>query len=205
MVRLDRGGTEFLIAVTARLRDLGASECYSPALYGGSTRVWLRSGFESHASLRIMERSLRPVPGGAEPHHVQHETDPDWLEIVEIDRSAFDGFWGMSRDGLAEALDANRTHVLLTTRIDSRLAGFAIVGTQWGVAYLHRIAVDPVHEGRGVGRALIAEAFLWGAAKGGRSMVLNVRPENDRAVALYGRTGFTDTGTDLRVLRLPLH
>ena len=204
MIRLDRGGTEFLIGVTRRLRELGASECYSPALYGGSTRVFRRSGFQPHASLRLMERGMRPVTGGSRRHIVRTDPDPDWSEITEVDRSAFEGFWGMSREGLVEALDANRAHALLTTRIESRLAGFAIVGTQWGVAYLHRIAVDPAYGGQGVGRSLVEEAVRWGSAHGGRSIVLNVREDNERAIALYERTGFTDTGADLSVLRLRL-
>jgi ribosomal protein S18 acetylase RimI-like enzyme len=69
------------------------------------------------------------------------------------------------------------------------------------VTYLHRIAVRPELEGRGLGTSLLHAAFDWGRAMGGRSIILNVRAENHRAIGLYRRCGFTDTGTSLRVLR----
>lgn len=201
MIRLDRGGAEFLVAVTRRVHEVGGEVCYSPALFGGTSRVWLRSRYQPHATLRIMERGLNPVPSVAKDLEVTQVTDPDWEAILQVDRASFEGFWAMSRDGLVEALMTNRAHVLLEVRQNDEVAGYAIVGSQWGVAYLHRIAVHPDWTGRGLGRALLGEAVRWGSVNGGRTMILNVRPENQRAITLYERTGFTDTGTELTVLR----
>lgn len=201
IIKLERGGTEFLIAVTRRVHEVGGATCYSPALYGSASRVWLRSGFEPHASLRIMERGLNPLPAETRQTEVTREHDPDWEAILAVDRAAFEGFWGMSREGLSEALTTNRSHTLLVGRDHDAVVGYAIVGSQWGVTYLHRIAVHPNWTGRGLGRALIGEAVRWGVANNGRTMILNVRPENQRAIALYQRTGFTDTGSELSVLR----
>lgn len=201
MVRLERGGTEFLIAVTQRLYDLGVDSVYSPALYPGSTRVWKRAGFGDHAVLEVMERSLGIRP--PEPNHgdVGVETDPDWEEVLELDRLAFSGFWGMSRPGLEEAHDTNKSTVLLTTRTARRLSGYCIVGAQWGTVYLHRIAVRPGEAGQGLGAGLVTAAIDWGASTGSQSIVLNVRPENTRAKRLYDRLGFASTRTALEVLR----
>lgn len=201
MIRLDRGGAEFLISVTRRIHELAGRVCYSPALFGSSSRVWLRSGFEPHAGLRIMERGLNPVASVASDIEVTSNSDPNWEAILEVDRASFEGFWSMSREGLFEALMTNRAHTLLVVPDNDAVAGYAIVGSQWGVTYLHRIAVHPGWAGRGLGRALVGEAVRWGAANGGRTMILNVRPDNHRAIALYQRTGFTDTGTELTVLR----
>lgn len=200
MVRLERGGTEFLIAVREELFDMEPGDAYSPALYPTSTRVWRRAGFAEHAALAVMERPLSPVPDPG-PHPVTVDVEPDWDVVVDIDRAAFEGFWGMSRLGLQEAHATNRATTLITVSTGNGPVGYAIVGTQWGVAYLHRIAVYPEHSGEGLGVSLLSGAMRWGAANGGRSMVLNVRADNRRARSLYERSGFHDTGTDLRVLR----
>lgn len=201
MVRLDRGGSDFLSSVTGRLHDLGAAAVYSPALYSGSTAVWRRSRFDDHVSLEIMERPLGGVVD-VDLREVTVQSRPVWDQILEVDRLAFDGFWGMSRLGLEEAHKTNRATVLLVVESgDHGLSGYAIVGLQWAVVYLHRIAVRPEDAGRGLGRALLASAIDWGNRSGGRAMVLNVRPENHRAKHLYEGMGFARTGTVLQVLR----
>lgn len=202
MVRLDRGGTEFLIAVAKQLiTEVGADWVYSPALYAGSTRVWRRSGFDDYETLDVMERLLNGKPAATTPPEVWFETDPDWGEILDVDRSAFEGFWGMSSLGLREAYRTNRSTALPVVTDGDRILGYALVGSQWGTVYLHRIAVRPDESGRGLGAALLKASIDWGHRSGGRSMVLNVRPENRRAKRLYENLGFTDTGTKLRVLR----
>ncbi len=47
---------------------------------------------------------------------------------------------------------------------------------------------------RGVGRALVEAAFVWGAANGGRRAFLEVRASNAGAIAFYERFGFAAGG-----------
>jgi ribosomal-protein-alanine N-acetyltransferase len=201
MVRLERGGSDFLRMVTTHMHGLGVNSVYSPALYPSSTDVWRRAGFDDFVSLDIMERPLVGNPFTVDKARVTIERRPDWEQILDVDRLAFDGFWGMSRLGLREANMTNRTSVVLVAAEENGLSGYAIAGTQWATVYLHRIAVKPAAAGRGLGAALLASALDWGAKAGGRSMVLNVRPENRRARRLYERMGFARTETALEVLR----
>ncbi|HEX6302317.1 MAG TPA: GNAT family N-acetyltransferase [Acidimicrobiia bacterium] len=201
MVRLDRGGSDFLRLVTTHLHGLGVDTVYSPALYPGSTDVWRRAGFDGFVSLDVMERPLIDTPFPVGETRVVIARRPDWEQILAVDRLAFDGFWGMSRLGLREAHTTNRTSAVLAASEDKELTGYAIVGTQWATVYLHRIAVRPNAAGRGLGAALVAAALDWGARSGAKSMVLNVRPENRRATRLYERMGFARTETALQVLR----
>jgi ribosomal protein S18 acetylase RimI-like enzyme len=201
MLRLERGGPEFLGTVTERLYGLGAGAVYSPALYPTSTDVWRRAGFEDHVSLEVMERPLSGVVNTAAATEVSLQARPDWDQILAVDRLAFEGFWGMSRLGLREAHRTNTTTAVLVISHDRRLSGYAIVGAQWATVYLHRIAVRPEETGRGLGHALLAAAMNWGSRSGGRTMVLNVRPENQMAKRLYERMGFSHTTTALQVLR----
>jgi GNAT superfamily N-acetyltransferase len=201
MLRLERGGVDFLSSVTDRLEDLGASGVYSPALYRGATRVWRRAGFGDYADLNVMERPMDGGPVAGNDDGIGIDADPDWEELLTIDRSAFEGFWGMSRLGLEEAHATNKSTALLVAHSGDRLGGYAIVGSQWGTAYLHRIAVRPEETGKGLGAALMKAAIDWGNHTGATTMILNVRSENTRARRLYERLGFTDTGTSLEVLR----
>lgn len=201
MVRVDRGGRDFLGAVVDHLHALGAPSIFSPALFPGATRLWRRSGFDDYASLDVMERNLLGDAPRADGVEVRAEIDPDWDQVLDIDREAFEGFWLMSRSGLIEAHATNSRAVLLTTGDGERLTGYAIVGSQWGTAYLHRIAVRPEESGRGLGTAILTDAIAWATRTGARTIVLNVRPENTRAKAVYARAGFVDTGSALRVLR----
>jgi ribosomal-protein-alanine N-acetyltransferase len=200
MIRVDRGGSGFLSQVTRHLIELGASQVFSPALYPGSTRSWVVNSYEEHATLDVLERSLVGAPAPPLEHPVQ-SVEPDWSTVVAIDRAAFSGFWGMSALGLEEAFRANKSAALLALDFEGETAGYAIVGVHWGVAYLHRIAIHPELEGRGLGRSLLSACIGWGATHGGRVMILNVRPDNDRARRLYLRGGFANTGTSLSVLR----
>jgi len=199
MVRLDRGGAEFLSSVTRHFESLGLTEVFSPALHPASTGSWHRIGYDKYAELDVMECSLSGTVDASSEARVVSE--PDWEEVLAVDRVAFDGFWGMSRVGLEEAHATNKDTVLLTVEEGAALSGYAIVGSQWGVTYLHRIAVHPKRAGTGVGTSLLRTAMGWGYDTGGRIMVLNVRPENHRAKGLYVRIGFAVTGSRLVVLR----
>jgi ribosomal protein S18 acetylase RimI-like enzyme len=88
-------------------------------------------------------------------------------------------------------------------------AGGARVGVAWVVAaadpfggyptaHLEDLAVAPGHEGRGVGRALLAAAERWADARGCRALTLHVWPDNARARALYEAAGFVEAMVRLR-------
>ena len=57
------------------------------------------------------------------------------------------------------------------------------------------MAVIEEWRGRGVGSALLAEAFRWAAWTGVEKIALSVYPHNQRAVNLYKKFGFVEEGT----------
>ena len=199
MLRLVRGGAEFLRTAASRLTELTGSGVLSPALYPSATRVWRIAGFEPHVSLQVLEKSLRlEEPVGAGYEFDLRETD--WEEIEAIDEEAFEGFWRMSRAGLEEALEVNGRSTKVVVFEDGEPVGYTIVGTQWRVGYLHRVGVRTDRQGRGYGRALLAESANWARRQGAQSLVLNVRGDNARALSVYGAAGFTPTNANLTVL-----
>ncbi len=65
--------------------------------------------------------------------------------------------------------------------------------------------VDPAHQGRGVGRALVLDSLLWARAQGFRGMQFNaVAQTNTYAVRLYESLGFTVLGTVPQGFRHPV-
>jgi len=199
-VRLERGSHEFLRAVAELLGPMGSGIVYSPALYPSATKVWISAGFSQFRLLDVMEMALG-AGIGAPVHEIEATNAPDWNPLVAIDRLAFDGFWRMSEAGLVEAMRATPRATVLTARIENELAGYALVGSQMTVSYLQRVAVAPSSAGRGIGSSLVRASALWASKRGSRSLVLNLRPENDRARRLYEREGFQARETPLHLLR----
>jgi len=56
------------------------------------------------------------------------------------------------------------------------------------------IAVAAEHRGRGIGSALMREAFEWARDRGVEKVLLSVYPHNTAAIALYRKFGFVDEG-----------
>lgn len=105
---------------------------------------------------------------------------PDWRES--------------QRATVTEDLDSESSHVWVAVREDA-VAGFAAVhlkpDDEAGEIYL--VAVDPDHQGRGVGRALIDHATAWIGEQGmTTAMVETGGDEGHRpARALYENAGYT--------------
>lgn len=73
------------------------------------------------------------------------------------------------------------------------VVGFLIGRRYPDVWHVLDLAVTPSHRRRGVGTALLT-SFLQAADKAGREVVLEVRPSNVEAVALYRSHGFVAVG-----------
>jgi len=67
--------------------------------------------------------------------------------------------------------------------------------------HISDLAVAPAHEGRGVGKALLAHAEQWAREHHCQLVTLAVFPGNQRARALYESAGY---GTDLLRLAKPV-
>lgn len=61
-------------------------------------------------------------------------------------------------------------------------------------AHLVVLAVEPACRQRGVGTALLWGLLQWAREQGARRMTLEVRADNEAALALYRRFGFVELG-----------
>ncbi len=72
--------------------------------------------------------------------------------------------------------------------------GFALLRVAADEAELLTIAVDPAHQGRGLGAALLARVEALAKAGGAAAMLLEVEADAAPARALYARAGWCGVG-----------
>ena len=73
---------------------------------------------------------------------------------------------------------------------DGTLAGYAGLMAPGAEADVQTIAVAPAAQGRGVGGRLLDALVQEAARRGATSLLLEVRADNEPAIALYTRRGF---------------
>jgi [ribosomal protein S18]-alanine N-acetyltransferase len=115
----------------------------------------------------------------------------DATRCAELERMLFPGDDPWSERAFREELLAGFHYV--AARLDETLvgyAGLALIGTD---AEVHTIGVDPAHQGRGIGRALL-RALLDAADAAHATVFLEVRTDNEAAHALYVSEGFAVVG-----------
>lgn len=194
-IRFERGSAEFLRHCAQALTQVGATSVLSAPVHRTGMGVWIRAGFTPHRELLLMEARLdRRIP---DPGPMEQVTDV--TAIAGIDEAAFEPEWQIGRLGLADAVGATSRSVILTDAAPP--TGFAIVGVAALTGYLQRLAVDPSHQGSGLGRRLLHGAMRWARSSGARTILLNTQLDNQRAAALYRSNGFHTLADRLTVLR----
>lgn len=125
----------------------------------------------------------------------------DAPRCAELEAQLFGGDDPWPAEAFYRAIAARDSHYV-GVRVAGVLVGYG------GIARLgrtppfefevHTIGVDPVHQGRGVGRRLLADLLDY--ADGG-VVYLEVRTDNAAAIALYRDVGFVETGVRKRYYR----
>lgn len=199
-LRLERGSASFLRHSAEWLFDQGVPSVLSIPLHPGTRRVWDEAGFQPYRELMLMERDLSlavdapslPVEAGGPSH---------WDGALRVDSAAFEPDWRIGRLGLADARDATPTSGFLVHSSQGGVVGFSIVGLAQSTAYLQRIAVDPAHGGRGIGRSLLRATIAWARRHSARSILLNTQLDNHGAARLYATERFEALPQHLVLLR----
>ena len=119
-----------------------------------------------------------------------------WWHIesaVAVERAAFpDDAW--SPETFWSELAERGTRTYLVAEADGGLLGYAGIAVVADEADLQTIAVTASSRGSGVGRELLAAMTAAARAAGARRMHLEVRADNEPALALYASTGWAETG-----------
>ena len=113
------------------------------------------------------------------------------LEIVAPLIHRADPF-GWTMQNLQSALASGWT--VTAAQVEDVIVGCAVVMQVIDEAELLEIAVDPAYQGRGFGKALLAEVMDAARARAVRLMRLEVRIGNERALKMYEKAGFKRVG-----------
>lgn len=117
-----------------------------------------------------------------------NERDLDSVAALEATLQAFP--W--SRGNFADSLQAG--HSVWVLRIGGDLVGFSVVMNVLDEAHLLTIGVDTRYQGRGFGARMLRHLMENSRLNGASKLFLEVRPSNDKAVALYRHFGFQQIG-----------
>ena len=118
--------------------------------------------------------------------------------IVEADVDAVIALWqrcGLTRpwnDPASDIAFARRgdNATILTGRVSGALVATAMVGHDGHRGWVYYVAVDPEHQKKDYGRAIMAAAEHWLRAQGIEKVQLMVRPDNRQVRAFYDRLGY---------------
>ncbi len=129
-------------------------------------------------------------------------TPPDAERCAELEMQLFDGDDPWPAVAFNRELASPHNHYV-GARADGMLVGYAGIsrlGRTPPFEYeVHTIGVDPAYQGQGIGRRLLDE--LLDFADGG-VVYLEVRTDNQAAIALYRSAGFTQIGLRRRYYRV---
>jgi ribosomal-protein-alanine N-acetyltransferase len=116
----------------------------------------------------------------------------DLDEVLAIERVSFTMPW--SRGAFLYEIEQNRVAHCHVVRDGDAVVGYLCV---WEIAdevHVTNVAVHPDHRRRGIARDLLAGLLADARARDLRMVVLEVRPSNHSAIALYEAYGFRVTG-----------
>ena len=120
-----------------------------------------------------------------------HMREDDVPSVLRIEQAAYPFPWtgGNFLDSIRSA------YLCRVARDEARgIVGYFLMMMALDEAHLLNITVDPALHGHGYGLALLEHATECARSKAMRSIMLEVRPSNRRALAIYERYGYVRIG-----------
>ncbi|MFC5481002.1 ribosomal protein S18-alanine N-acetyltransferase [Massilia suwonensis] len=118
-------------------------------------------------------------------------TMDDVDDVHAMECSVFPHPW--SRANFSDSIQAGYDAWLLRAE-DGELAGYFLLMYALDEAHLLDVAVAGKRHGTGLGRYLLDTLCVRAKQMGAESVLLEVRPSNERALAVYKRYGFEEIG-----------
>jgi ribosomal protein S18 acetylase RimI-like enzyme len=181
-----------------RMQEAGYREVVTNALGPGAALPLVDVGFSVRGRLHLLAHDLEEVPEAS--GRTRRSTRADRPALLATDAAAFEDFWQFDALALREASKATpRSHIRVApARPQAR--GYGLFGRAGPAGYVQRLAVAPDAQSGGFGAALLGDGLRWLSAHGARRVYVNTQEDNERALKLYLRSGFTQLPIGLHVL-----
>ena len=111
-------------------------------------------------------------------------------DILRIEYEAYSHPW--SRANFTDSIASG--YSCWVCRVGGELIGYFVLMLAVDEAHLLTIAVAENHQRRGLGARLLSQAMSVGRAGGATTLLLEVRPSNAKALAMYRHFGFAQIG-----------
>jgi ribosomal protein S18 acetylase RimI-like enzyme len=184
-----------------QLRASGYREIITNALAPGASLPLVDCGFEIRGRLHLLSHDFESLPGPT--RRTRRSGSGDRSEVLAVDAAAFEDFWQLDEVGLRQAARATPRSHLRVTKSDP-IRGYGLFGRAERTGYVQRLAIHPSAQGEGLGAALLTDGLHWMRVRGARSAFVNTQVDNERALALYERSGFRRLPVGLCVLGIAL-
>lgn len=180
------------------LRRDGYSRVVTSALAPAETLPFADRDFGVRERLHLLEHGMTGLTSAKQPTRRARRSDR--APILEIDERAFDEFWHIDHVGLDHALRATPASRFRVCEGEDGLVGYAITGRSGLQGYLQRLAIDPEAQRQGWGTALVDDGLRWLQRHGVVRTLVNTQLQNEAALDLYKRRGFTLCPVNLVVM-----
>ena len=115
----------------------------------------------------------------------------DLIHVMDIEHVAYDYPWtvGIFSDCLRVG------YICRALEVHGELAGYGVMSVAAGEAHVLNLCIRPQLQGQGYGRCLMEDLMAIARRLGADLALLEVRPTNRAAMALYHNMGFNEVGT----------
>jgi len=115
----------------------------------------------------------------------------DLLYVMDIERAAYDYPWtvGIFSDCIRVG------YICRVLEVQGELTAYGVMSVAAGEAHILNLCVRPDSQGQGYGRCLLDDLVDIARRLGAEMVLLEVRPSNRAALALYHKAGFNEVGT----------
>ncbi len=140
----------------------------------------------SHVQNSTVQAKASGISFQLEPMRAQ-----DLEQVVAIENKAYPFPW--TRGNFLDSLQSHY-HAWVVRGPDGELAGYFLAMPVVDEMHLLNITVSPVLQGRKLGRMLLDKVIALAHAAEMQSLLLEVRPSNPHALAIYKHCGFEQIG-----------
>jgi len=121
----------------------------------------------------------------------------DLVAVEEVDMTAFGSVWQNTRSCLELAY--RQAAIATVAELEGELVGYQISTATTMGGHLARLAVKPVHQGKGIGYALLGDMLAQFERRGAYHVTVNTQHDNLISLSLYKKAGFKRTGEEYPV------